>query len=284
MDPKLSEPLFYGRETAVSARTLFNALTDVGAFEAATLFVHSAMTFGNPNPNLQRGEILDRIIKVMMNSSLKSLLMPTFTFSFCNGEDFDVRRSRSPMGALNERFRQTDGVVRSAEPLMSVALWGDDRDLINDLGDSSIGHDSTYDRLAQKENVKFLFLGTELGACFTFMHYLEWVARVPYRYEREFRGLVTDSSGTHSVSKRLFVRYQGVEPNSASFEYGKLLEERGDLKTAQVGDARLSCVSLEVARDQYLKILGEDPNYFIEGNFSRDQVSDQFVVRNMTAL
>lgn len=78
--------------------------------------------FGTPNPNLKRKELLGEIYETLLTLKVSTICMPTFTFSFCNGKDYDPRHSGSKMGALNEYFRKQDGVIRSVDPLMSVLL------------------------------------------------------------------------------------------------------------------------------------------------------------------
>jgi aminoglycoside 3-N-acetyltransferase len=210
--------------------------------------------------------------------------MPTFTFSFCNGQDFNKQTSKSQMGALNEYFRKRADVDRSIDPLMSVALWGEDRDLINDLGIESIGKDSTYDKLSRKSAVKFLFLGVNIGDCFTYMHYLEWLAKVPYRYNREFTGEVIDLNIRKIVTNSLYVRYNGIYPNSASHTYGELLHSNGSLNRGNLGDTSISCVSLPQAQELYLDLIAKNPNYFITKPFDENTVTQEFKVENMVAL
>jgi aminoglycoside 3-N-acetyltransferase len=188
------------------------------------------------------------------------------------------------MGALNEYFRKRTDVDRSSDPLMSVALFGEDKDLIDKIGVESIGEDSTYDKLSKKNAVKFLFLGVNIGDCFTYMHYLEWLAKVPYRYNRKFKGEVIDFNSRKIVTSTLFVRYNGVYPNSASHTYGELLHKKGSLKREILGDASISCVSLPQAQELYLDLITKDPNYFITKPFRRDTVNDEFNVKNMVAL
>jgi aminoglycoside 3-N-acetyltransferase len=167
---------------------------------------------------------------------------------------------------------------------MSVALVGADRDLVENLGHESIGTNSTFDKLSRREGVKFLFLGVRLGDCFTYMHYLEWVAKVPYRYNRDFTGKITHAGRTYQDTYTLFVRYHNVKPNAASYNYEQVLAQRGLLRVAPLGDNSVRCVSEPEARAVYLELLRQDPNYFIERPFSPQAADTTFAVRNMVAL
>jgi aminoglycoside 3-N-acetyltransferase len=263
---------------------LVAALEAVGAADCQALYVHTGLSFGMPNPALRRVELLEALYRALLEIAVPTICVPTFTFSFCNGVEYDVQTSRSAMGALNEYVRLRPEAVRSVDPLMSVALIGQDRDLVENLGHESIGTDSTFDKLSRRRGVKFLFLGVRPGACFTYMHHLEWKARVPYRYNRGFEGRIIDAGRSQIDRYTLFVRYRGVTPNEGSFTYEELLAAQGHLRTAQFGDSRISCVSEPEASRVYLDLLRQDPNYFISSPFDPLAADDTFLVQNMVSL
>ena len=277
-------PLFDSSSGEVTAKKFRESLLASGADESEILYVHSGLTFGRPAQGLSRTNLLDELVEAILSLEVSTICMPTFTFSFCNGMDFDVQNSRSQMGALNEHFRKRSDTHRSAEPLMSVAAVGEDLDLIENLGIESTGENSTFDKINKRDNVKFLFLGVHPGDCFTYMHYLEWKAKVPYRYNRDFTGTVTDNGASSIVTKELFVRYQGVVPNSASYTYGDLLQESGHLTRIMIGDSSISCVAREPAEDLYLELLEKDSNYFITDPFDFSKVTNDFNAKNMVSL
>jgi aminoglycoside 3-N-acetyltransferase len=268
----------------VTSDDLRAALDGVQAHDCRVLYMHTGLSFGSPNPELGRAQLLDAIYKAVRSLGVPTLCVPTFTFSFCNGEDYDSTQSRSHMGALNEYIRRRPEAVRSVDPLMSVALVGEDRDLVENLGHESIGTNSTFDKLSRRQGVKFLFLGVRLGDCFTYMHYLEWVAGVSYRYDREFTGKITHAGKTCEDTYQLFVRYHNVKPNAASYAYEQLLAERGLLRVATLGENSIRCIGETAARSVYLELLRRDPNYFIECPFRTEEADRMFVAQRMVAL
>jgi aminoglycoside 3-N-acetyltransferase len=268
----------------VTSDGLRAALDGVQAHDCRVLYMHTGLSFGIPNPKLSRAELLDAIYKTIRSLGVPTLCVPTFTFSFCNGEDYDSTRSKSRMGALNEFIRLRPEAVRSVDPLMSVAVVGEDRDLAENLGHESIGANSTFDKLSRRQGVKFLFLGVGVGDCFTYMHYLEWLAGVPYRYNRDFTGNITHMGKTYEDTYKLFVRYNNVKPNTASYTYEKLLEDRGLLRVAALGGSSIQCTAEPEAREVYLELLRRDPNYFIEQPFRAVAADRTFMATNMVAL
>lgn len=267
--------LFLGKDGKwVTNKSMIETLLSLGADKCDTLFIHTSLSFGRPNPQLKKMVMLGELLNVIKALGVKTICMPTFTFSFCNGLDYNPATSASRMGILNEFFRKQEGVIRSADPLMSVALFGEDKDLVTEVGHVSCGENSTFDKLRHRDNVKFLFLGPKIGDCLTYMHYLEWLYTVDYRYNRVFRGNVIIGDKTTIEEYALFVRYNGVIPNEASYVFEKKMYDNGTAFIASCGDGTISIVDEKNASVEYKKCLDENPYFFVDfqnGVFVKDK-------------
>jgi aminoglycoside 3-N-acetyltransferase len=268
----------------ITTEDLVAALRLVGAHDCRVLYMHTGLSFGQPNPGLKRVELLGAIYQAVRSLGVPTLCVPTFTFSFCNGQDYDVARSKSHMGAINEYIRQRPEAIRSVDPLMSVAMVGQDRDLAENLGKECVGANSNFDKLSRKPGVKFLFLGVRLGDCCTYMHYLEWVEKAPYRYNREFTGKITHGNQVYEDTYGLFVRYNGVIPGAGSHVMERNLAESGLLRSAPLGDNLVSCIPEPAVREKYCALIRKDPNFFIEKPFSPQSADKTFVAHNMVGM
>ena len=258
----------------VTNKSIIDTLLSLGADKCDTLYIHTSLSFGTPNPDLKKKELLGELLNVIKALGVKTICMPTFTFSFCNGMDYNPATSSSRMGVLNEFFRKQEGVIRSADPLMSVALMGEDKDLVTGVGHVSCGENSTFDKLRHRDNVKFLFLGPKIGDCLTYMHYMEWLYSVDYRYNRVFRGNVIIGDKTSVEEYALFVRYKSVVPNTASYDYEQKMYDNGTAFIAKCGDGTISIVDEKNASMEYKKCLDENPYYFVDfenGLFVKDK-------------
>lgn len=257
--------LFLSKEQKwVTNFELADKLISLGADNCRILYIHSALTFGTPNKMLSRSELLNEIYQVILSLGVETICMPTFTFSFPNGKDFDPNLSKSRMGALNEYFRIQAEVIRSNDPLMSIALKGRDKEIATSIGKYSIGKQSSFDNLRNREKVKFLFLGTKIGDCFTYMHYLEWLYNVDYRYNRPFTGIIKSGDKQLSVTYNLFVRYNDVKPNKGSYSYEELMYEKEIAKRINIGDSTLSIVEESLAAEFYKKCLEKSKYFFVD--------------------
>lgn len=258
----------------VTNKSMMETLLSLGADKCDILYIHTSLSFGTPNPDLKKKAMLGELLNDIKELGVKTVCMPTFTFSFCNGLDYNPATSASRMGVLNEFFRKQEGVIRSADPLMSVALLGEDKDLVTGVGHVSCGENSTFDKLRHRDNVKFLFLGPKIGDCLTYMHYMEWLYSVDYRYSRVFRGNVTIGDKTSIEEYALFVRYKSVIPNTASYEYEQKMYDNGSALIANCGDGTISIVDEKNASLEYKKCLDSNPYYFVDfenGIFVKDK-------------
>lgn len=267
----------------VTNTDLLRGLEEVKAHEARVLFIHTELSFGAPNPALRKKELLEEVVQVLLALEVEALCVPTFTFSFCNGVDYNVQRSKSKMGVLNEYIRKREGSVRSRDPLMSVAAMGQDLSMVQDLGHQSCGEGSTFDKLHQKGGCKFLFLGASAAKAFTYVHYVERRVGVPYRYDRTFRGLVTDGDHSGEEEYILYVRYKDVIPSERG-EYEQYLMERDLMHKVPCGDSFLSTIEESIAYETTAALLDENIDFFLAQPHPRDNLDDTFEVENMVAL
>jgi aminoglycoside 3-N-acetyltransferase len=267
----------------VTKASLLGALRRLGAAGHDIIYVHTDVSFGQVNPDLRREDILRALYEILLDLGAGTLLVPTFTFSFCNGEDYDVRLSRSKMGALNEYVRKLPEAQRSVDPLMSSALVGEKKRLVEGIGKNSVGEGSTFDLLHREDDVLFLFLGVRPAKCFTYSHYVEERLRVPYRYNRPFSGRIVDDAGrTYSDTYQLFVRYKDVAPTKDD-EFERDTVARGLMRQLPCGDGVLSCIDERTAYRVYEEKIQADVNYMLERPFP-DTLVDEFFAKGMVAL
>ena len=277
--------LFSHRGQHITNADFLHALRQLGADKCDVLYIHSGMQFGLPNIGIGKTVILESLAEIILSLNVATLLMPTYSFSFCNGETFDVETTPSSMGAFNEYLRVKHQWERSIDPLMSNILYGKNTHLIKDIGKNSVGGGSTFDLLSKSRlQVKFLFLGPRVHDCFTYMHYLEALRKVPYRYDFEFKGTIKNRGSIYEESYNLFIRDEGVMAGAGAKIYENILLERGAAKKQSLGAGALTVVELGNARDIYLEILDISPNFFVEEVFDRPTRSSVFKTRKMIAL
>jgi len=262
---------------------LLDSLLHANAHESSILYIHSGLSFGIPNPDIPKNELLQILFDTIFELNVPTICVPTFTFSFCNGIDFDVQNSKSKMGILNEFIRKKPGTIRSVDPLMSVALIGEDKDLVTGIGHESIGKDSTFYKLHYRDNVRFLFLGTRPGDCFTYMHFIEKFMNVGYRYDRNFTGRIIDGENNYQDTFTLFVRYRNIFPGKGSYQYEEILSEKRISRKYAFGNSYITTLEESPAFEIYQDLIDHNHNFFIDPSSINDY-DKTFEVKNMVAL
>lgn len=285
MRRKEGTKLFQAKDQSwVTYADLVQSMKDVKADESDVLLVHTAISFGTVNKEIKRRELVEILYDAICELGVKTLVFPTFTFSFGNREDFDVKNSKTKMGMINEYARKREDAVRSEDPLMSVCVIGEKSELAEISGNKSLGEGSFFDRFHKIPNAKILFLGANMLECNTHSHYVEERLRVPYRYDMEFEGNIVDKEGNIKHDKRiLFVKYRDVIPcGSLSFE-NELLEQ-GILLKKRVGDAYVSCLKEEDSYNKIAEWLKKDVNCFLAEPYDTKPLVKEYSYGNVTTV
>lgn len=263
----------------ITEKDFENALEKLNVHNAKYLYIHSDISFGLPNIELKRRDILGALLETILSTGVDNIIFPTFTFSFPNKEDYSVLNSKTLMGGLNEFARKDSRAIRSVDPIMSNIHFGKDRTLVTEIGKYSCGEGSTYHKLEQSDNVLFLFFGVHPSLCFTYSHFIEERLKVPYRYNQDFTGKITDTSGkTYEDTYKFFVRCKDVVAGTNP----KITEEaykNGALKEVPIGDNYIYTYDKDKITDIYVKGIKNDINFMLGAPLPNTLVKEYIVNR-----
>ena len=172
------------------------ALKDAGIKKGDIVFTHIAYAFLGKPKHCKNNEqicqlILDSFLDVLGKEG--TLLVPTYTYSFCKNHNFDINNSPSIIGPFTEYFRKQKNVIRSKDPIFSVAGIGSkSEELLSDLPHTCFGKNSIYDRL-RKNGGKICMVGLQLQWA-TFRHHIEEMANIPSRFIKKFNGEIIQNN------------------------------------------------------------------------------------------
>jgi len=185
-----------------------------------------------------------------------TLLLPALSYSFVTPGDpvFDVRATKSCVGAIPEHFRNRSGTLRSVHPTHSVAATGPRaHELLDDhLEDSTpVGPHSAFRKMRDLGG-QLLFLGCGLEPN-TSMHGVEELVEPPYLFDPwiDYRLTLEDGStirktyrphGFANVDQR-YDRMEGLLEPKGLLRAGPVLAATAHLMDAQpvweLGEATL---------------------------------------------
>lgn len=140
--------------------------------------------------------LLDSIIDIIGPAG--TILVPTFNWDFCKGKTFDIRKSPSQTGSIGKVALKRDDFKRTQHPIYSFAVWGSGADeLVAMENRSSFGADGPF-AWCRYHNTKNVFIDVECQHSYTFVHYVEEMIGVPYRYLKNFTAGYIDADGNKS--------------------------------------------------------------------------------------
>ena len=152
-------------------------------------------------------EKIDTLISGFTNLIGKkgTLVLPTFSYSSTKNEPFNPLTTKSEVGIITEYFRKRKDVLRSLNPIFSVASLGF---LSKKFQNSSItdcfGEGTCFD-LMLKNNFWIITIGCSFDRI-TFIHYVDQYKNVKYRYFKNFKSTIITKSDVIESSIKYYVR------------------------------------------------------------------------------
>lgn len=174
-----------------------------------------------------------------------TILVPTYSYTFGKSKPdkpavYDPQKTAAEIGPFPNYFLKQKAVVRSLDPMMSMAGMGPEAEsLFENLPPTSYGQGSVFSRLVDLPNSKCVSIG--LGPNWTpFIHYADWVSKVPFRYDKVFFGGIKHLSGQIKYKHWLYsVRARINESWADAHALGKKATEAGIWAYQNLGRARV---------------------------------------------
>ncbi|MEM5558213.1 AAC(3) family N-acetyltransferase [Aliarcobacter cryaerophilus] len=257
------------------------SLKKLEANNADILYIHTDIGFGKPL--LKRKDFIAKLYEAIISLGVKTLIFPTYTFSFCNKEDFNIKESKSRMGMLNEYARTRENSYRTEDPLLSVCVIGEIPKEFISLSKNSCGEGSSFEIMSKSDNHKFLFFGAKPTECFTFMHYVEDIYKVPYRYNKEFTGNVIKNGITKKETYILCTLYDTVIP-SVDISFQDNLENKKILKKLPLGEKELMIINGKSAFEEIKKCFDRDINVLLARPYDKYDLGKNYDYNNVNSV
>lgn len=260
---------------------VISSLKKLGADKAEVLYIHTDIGFGKPL--LKRKEFVAKLYEAIVSLGVKTLIFPTYTFSFCNNEAYDVDNSKCTMGMLNEYARKRENSFRTLDPLLSVCVIGDVPEDFHNLSKSSCGKGSSFEILSKSDKNMILFFGAKPTQCFTFLHYVEEIYNVPYRYPKEFTGTVIDGDKETQETYSLFTLYDTVTP-SVDITFQNHLEDKGILTRVTLGEKEIMLVKGKSVHNEMCEYFDRDINILLARPYDTFELGKSYPYTNVDSI
>lgn len=179
-----------------------------------------------------------------------TLLIPTFNWDFCKGIPFDYHHTACKTGALGNAALGRKDFIRTKHPIYSFAVWGRDAEYLFEQDEpNSFGENSIFDYMYKKA-AKALVIGLDAMDGLTFMHHVEQMVGVPFRFVKNFTAPYTDWEGkTATKTYTMYVRNLDMDAQENSKHFSQILEDLNVSFTQQINHVPFRTVLLRQVYD-----------------------------------
>ena len=187
-----------------------------------------------------------------------TVFTPTYSYSFCNKNEFCIQTTPSTVGPFAEFTRNHVGAIRSKDPIFSVVGIGPATEsFIANLPKDCFGADSIYGRLT-KNRAKIITIGVGL-AFSSFRHYVEQKHGVPFRYMKEFSGIIRDGNNISTETWAYFVRALGDFSMPEAWSLEEQARSKGVARVEKCGRGDVWVADANALSNFFENALVEDP-------------------------
>jgi aminoglycoside 3-N-acetyltransferase len=218
------------------------------------------------------GNGIESVIKTLLGAlgNEGTLLVPTLSYESVPADNrvFDVRHTKSDVGAVTNVFRKMPGAVRSLHPTHSVAAMGQlavAMTVNHEKDTSPVGEYSPF-RKVRDLGGQILMLGCGLFPN-TSMHGVEELAEPPYGFRESLDYTCTD---VHGVVHTLNIRrhnFRNAHGDYVHQRYDRLkfLLPEYIMARGRVLDADCYLFEAKPMWDIAEKVMRDDPLFFVDG-------------------
>jgi aminoglycoside 3-N-acetyltransferase len=194
-------------------------------------------------------------------SAGRTLMFPTFNYDFCRTRVYDPLVDPCQVGTLNEYVRQLYPGQRTLTPIFNFCIYNN-RTFSLEPVENPFSEASTFAELA-KHGAAVVFFGASFGAN-TFVHYVEEVIDVGYRYLKPFPGLIRRDDTEQQIAFRYRVR--PLIEGAVDYDWNRLaldLLDNGVLHQSLLGSGKLLWFRADRLLEDWCMRLENDELYLL---------------------
>ena len=222
------------------------------------LMIHADTSFFFQFPKQNNQEIIQNFIQslIKFKKNLK-IYIPTFTYTFCEKKKFDIIKTPSEVGKFSETCLKFNKFRRTMNPIFSFATFNFEREMELINNEICFGKNSIFDFFKKKKGKKIV-LGCSFEKSVTFIHHIEELKNVKYRFYKNFHGILKNYDGINKkISIRYFVRKKKLNMRIKNKKLSSFY------KSFDYGRHSVYCTISSELQKKVLKKLNKDDNFLV---------------------
>ena len=190
-----------------SKKTIENILKKLDIKKNDDLMIHGdAGIIHQYDINIKKGfNLLFKTIEKFIGKK-GTILIPHFSYSFCKKKIFNKNSNKNELSIFNNMFTERRNFKRTSHPIFSFHIKGNSLNYYNKSKlNICFGKNSIFD-LFHKKNGKIIIFGNAFEKSATFLHHIEEVVQVNYRFYKSFPGFIIDKNIKKFITVSYYVR------------------------------------------------------------------------------
>ena len=230
----------------------------VGKKDRIVVVYSGIWTFGH-RFGLPISDIPRLLVEAMLEElgAEQTLLLPSYTYGYTRTRRYSPEASAPETGVLPAAMLKHFQYVRSHSALNSFLAIGPQAKELAEIKSATLWGEGSLKAHFQSQHARMVVLGLPWKDACGFLHRIEEVCDVPYRYHKTFHGTWSDSAGEKPWSETMFVRPLTLLPVFRWQMVDELLRSRGGVRNS-TGEIFLESADADDLVQAGIEILAED--------------------------
>jgi aminoglycoside N3'-acetyltransferase len=228
-------------------KDLVKSLKKIGIKKNCSIFLTSNIALMGTPVTKKKNQL--KIKSVWLIKSIKKIIgkngnifVPTYSYTFSSKKMsiFSPHKTKSKIGYFPNFFMKMK-IIRSIDPMVSVSGFGPmAKSILIDASNTSYGKNCVFERMLNIKNLKCLTVGLGIN-WIPFLHYLDWLNKVPFRYDKYFKGFIKlKNKNKFFVNWHYPVRYlRDKSTISDGYKLGNLAYKNNMFKESDIGRGKI---------------------------------------------
>jgi aminoglycoside 3-N-acetyltransferase len=158
------------------------------------------------------------------------IIIPTYNYEFTKNKFFNTKNSNSEVGFFSDYFLNKNWIKRTLDPVFSHLIFGKIKNFDkNKINKEAFGKESIFASL-KNNNFKVLCFCCSSNQI-TYLHYVEYIFKVPYRFIKKFQGLLQHKKIKQKITYKYNVGKKKYDYSLKEKKINQLIDEKNFIKS-----------------------------------------------------
>ena len=173
-----------------------------------------------------------------------NIFVPTYSYSFTKKRKiFCPKSTRSDVGYFSNFFLKQKKIIRSNDPMMSIAGYGPNvNNILLKTSNNSFGDNCVFERFLKLKKLKCCHIGLGFN-WIPFLHYLDWKNKVPFRFDKTLSGHLVNGEKRKKIKWIFYARYLRKETVADGYKIAKKAVKKKLYISQKLGNSKIYVIN-----------------------------------------